>query len=153
MSQLSYVPKYVYTDGSELIDPPVVSAAGKLTVGGLSGLGWYPGSPVAESAAFMTAYKAKEHTAPTLEEAGGYQAVEVLVQALESLPASDINRNAVRNALASKTFSTIYGQVKFAKDGQGTSQVFLIQVEPGLKQQVILPTSPSVPKTITYLGQ
>jgi branched-chain amino acid transport system substrate-binding protein len=150
ISQLAYKPQYMYSDGSEFSDPGVVAADGPLTVGCLSGVGWYAADPVTASQLFVSQYKAKTGSVPTLEEAGGYQSAEIMVQALKDLGNSPITRTSLRNVLAKRTFGTIYGNVKFAKDGQGTSRTFMLQIESNLTQSLIIPATGI--STIHYLG-
>jgi len=109
--ELGYKGRFFGTDA--------IASANFISVGGAQGtegtymtnLGFDP-TKVASAAAFVAAYQAEYKEAPPSYAANAYDATMVLVQAWKS-SGGGTDRKAVRDALASKTFATLFGPLAF----------------------------------------
>ncbi|GAA1847919.1 amino acid ABC transporter substrate-binding protein [Pseudonocardia ailaonensis] len=149
MQQLGFKPTNLYGEGNPLIDPTAMASVGTLNDGVLVGTQWWPGSPTQANQTFLSDYKAAYGgEAPPQMAPGGYQAAEILVAALRSIPADTISRETVRDALAKlQNVPTVYGPVSFAPNGQLQFQaLYLLQNQAGTPV-VVLPTAEAKPGT------
>ncbi|WP_103035711.1 amino acid ABC transporter substrate-binding protein [Castellaniella caeni] len=82
-----------------------------------------------DAAQFAKAWEAKHHYEPDYHAASGVSDVEAIVKAVEK--AGTLDPKAVRNALATSDFDSLYGHVKFAANGQIHLDQTVIQVQNG----------------------
>jgi len=78
---------------------------------------------------FNKAWKAKFGYEPDYHAASGVADVEAVAQAIEA--AGSVDPKKVRDALAKVDFSSVYGQIKFADNGQISLPQQVIQVQNG----------------------
>ncbi|HEY0492770.1 MAG TPA: branched-chain amino acid ABC transporter substrate-binding protein [Candidatus Dormibacteraeota bacterium] len=112
---------FLGTDGEE--DPTIISKSQGAYDGAYATNITADPAGVASAAAYVTAYK-NEYGADSVSQAGpfygsAYEAAQVLLQAINNAPVKNgkISRNDVISHLASDTFNTIFGSVKFNAKG------------------------------------
>jgi branched-chain amino acid transport system substrate-binding protein len=95
------------------------------------------------AAAYVAAYKAK-YGADSLSQAGpfygsAYEAAQVLLQAIKNSPVNNgkISRNDVISHLASDTFNTVFGSVKFNAKGDVTGGGIYVYQAKGTQMVVV----------------
>src|SRR5690606_21112805 len=82
-----------------------------------------------DAVAFSKAYQAKYNYSPDYHAASGAADVETIVKAIEK--AGSLDPKAVRDALAASDFHSLYGHIKFAKNGQINLDQTVVQVQDG----------------------
>lgn len=82
-----------------------------------------------DAAQFTQAYEAKYKYTPDYHAASGASDVEAIVKAIEK--AGTIDPKAVRDALATSDFHSLYGHIAFAENGQINLDQTVIQVQDG----------------------
>jgi len=80
-----------------------------------------------DAAQFATAYKAKYGYDPDYHAASGVADVEAVAQAIEN--AGSVDPQKVRDAIAKLNFSSLYGTIAFAANGQIDLPQVVIQVQ------------------------
>jgi len=155
MATQNFQPQNFFSHGNTALDPPLLAAAGPLTEGIYSGVHWWPGAPFKTNAEFVTAYRAKYNTDPSVSAEGGYQAIQILTAALKSIKDQNYTRDAVRNALSKVNVQdTVGGPVQFAANGQATFAGLLVQNQKN-QALVVFPDADkkSTTKVEQYLNQ
>jgi len=112
---------FLGTDGEE--DPSIIAKSQGAYDGAYATNITADPAGVASAAAYVTEFK-NEYGADSISKAGpfygsAYEATQTLLQAIANSPVNNgkISRNDVISHLASDTFSTIFGQVKFNAKG------------------------------------
>jgi branched-chain amino acid transport system substrate-binding protein len=82
-----------------------------------------------DAAQFAQAWQAQFHYDPDYHAASGVADVEAIVKAIEK--AGTLDPKAVRDALASSDFHSLYGQIRFGENGQIHLDQTVIQVQKG----------------------
>ena len=113
--------QFLGTDGEE--DPSIIAKSQGAYDGAYATNITADPAGVASAASYVTKYKA-EYGADSISKAGpfygsAYEAAQALLQAIKNSPVKNgkISRNDVISHLASDTFSTIFGSVKFNAKG------------------------------------
>lgn len=109
--ELGYRGRFFGTDA--IASTNFISVGGAKSTDGvfMTNLGFDP-TKIASAAAFVAAYQAEYKEAPPSYAANAFDATMVLVQAWKAAGGA-ADRKAVRDALASKTFGTLFGPLAF----------------------------------------
>ncbi len=89
----------------------------------------YPGC-----AELVTAYKAKHNKLPAVTVGVTYSCVQILADAIKR--AGTLDRNKIRDAVATTDMTTVQGPVKFRADGVGITPVAIMQWQKGVSQVI-----------------
>ncbi|NOX26066.1 MAG: amino acid ABC transporter substrate-binding protein [Deltaproteobacteria bacterium] len=94
----------------------------------------FPGFLLPDTQEFVKKFKAKFNYDPDYHNASAFANVAVFKDAIER--AGSLDAAAVRNAIAKTDLKTIYGRVRFAKNGQMKGASVVLQIQGGEVYQV-----------------
>ncbi|MEX2374571.1 MAG: amino acid ABC transporter substrate-binding protein [Dehalococcoidia bacterium] len=133
--QFNLEPELLYTDGSIPWQPPVLEALGTNADTTMGAADWFPGAEIEGSDAILEEYVSATGTEVSVEFVKGYQAVQILADALRRA-GPDPSNESLRDALAETEMDTIAGKVAVGPDGQLEGNYTIVQLQDMTHQAV-----------------
>lgn len=136
LKQFNVAPKFVYVESSIHFEPAVKQALGEAADWVVASPDWFPGAPNEQAKSLVKRYNARYHEDPTIETMKGYQAEQILFDAIKRAGSTD--KDKVRDALAATDLDTVGGHVTFESNGQADIPTMIAQLQ-NLKPVAVWP--------------
>lgn len=127
MRQLDITPRAVMWNQGVLLDPGIKDALGANLDHMMGSPEWFPGVPIPTADKVAASYEKRHHRAPDYAVMKGYQAVQIIAQAVRQAGGTD--KEKLRAALAKGRFETVLGAVRFDRRGQAAAPIFVFQMQ------------------------
>jgi branched-chain amino acid transport system substrate-binding protein len=129
LKQFNIKPKWLISLDSTLLAPAALNAIGKDVLTVICNPVWWGGVTTGGAKQFAVAYSKKYKSPPTVEAAKGYQAAQVLVDALKRAK-NPTSTEDLTTALHKTNLDTVAGHVKFGSDGRiSGGGAFIVQFQ------------------------